>query len=233
MANSIKWLGHSGFMITSAQGKVIFIDPWIVGNPTCPISLDDITQGSIVLVTHDHFDHVGNAVDIAIKTGAQVVGQPETVGRMTSEMGLPVGNVINFGMGMNIGGTVIVDGIAITMTQAFHSSLTGSNTGFIIKLENGFTIYHAGDTGIFEGMGLLGELYGIHLALLPIGSVFTMDPYQAAKALSLLKPKKAVPMHYKTFPILEQSADRFVELAKKEAASVEVIVMEPGQEINL
>lgn len=233
MAKSIKWLSHAGFMITSAQEKVIFIDPFIVGNPLCPITVDDITQANLVLVTHDHFDHVGNAVDIAKKTGATLVAQPETSTRLISELGLPAEQVPNFSQGMNIGGTVVIDGIAITMTQAFHSSQTGSNAGFIIKLEDGYTIYHAGDTGIFATMKILGELYPIDLALLPIGSVFTMDPVQAAKALTLLSPKKAIPMHYKTFPILEMSADRFVELAKKEAPAVQVIVLEPGQEIAL
>ena len=136
-------------------------------------------------------------------------------------------------MGMNIGGSVTIEGITITMTQAFHSSGTGAPSGYIIKLEDGTVIYHAGDTGIFDSMRLLGELYRINLALLPVGSVFTMDPQQAARALTLLKPKRVIPMHYKTFPILEQSADRFVELARKEAPEVKVLVLEPGQEYTL
>jgi L-ascorbate metabolism protein UlaG (beta-lactamase superfamily) len=134
---------------------------------------------------------------------------------------------------MNIGGCATVEGITVTMVQAFHSSATGLPCGYLVKLEDGTTIYHAGDTGIFDSMRLLGELYPIDLALLPIGSVFTMDPYQAAKAVALLKPKKAIPMHYKTFPILEQSADNFVNLVNREAPQVEVVVLDPGQEYNL
>jgi len=233
MARSIKWLGHANFRIKSAQEKVIYIDPFIVDNPLCPITVGDITQANIVLVTHDHFDHVGNAVDIVKKTGAIMVAQPETVARMTSELGLPAENVVNFGGGMNIGATAVIDGITITMTQAFHSSQTASNAGFIITLEDGFTIYHAGDTGIFATMKIFGELYPIDLALLPIGSGFTMDPVQAAKALTLLNPKKAIPMHYKTFPVLEQSTDIFIALAKKEAPGIDIVVLEPGQEIAL
>ncbi len=148
-------------------------------------------------------------------------------------MGIPPENVVFGGYGMNIGGSAQIKGITITMTQAFHSSATGCPAGYIIKLENGKTIYHAGDTGIFDSMRLLGDLYKLDVALLPIGSVFTIDPFQASKALTLLKPKKAMPMHYKTFPILEQDASRFVTLAKKEAPNVEVIVMEPGQQITL
>lgn len=229
MANSIRWLGHAGFSISSGGGKIILIDPWIKVNPLCPITMDDIQAANIVLVTHDHFDHMPDSADISKKTGAVVVAQPETIGRLTSELGLPAGS----GVGMNIGGSTTIEGITITMTQAFHSSQAGSNTGFIVKLEDGTTTYHAGDTGIFASMKLFGELYPIDLALLPIGSFYTMDSYQAAKALGLLNPKKAIPMHYKTFPMLEQSADRFVEMAKKEAPGVEVIVLEPGQEATI
>ncbi|MFC2017653.1 metal-dependent hydrolase, partial [Chloroflexota bacterium] len=185
------------------------------------------------LVTHDHFDHVGNAVDIVKKTGAILIAQPETVDRFKKDFELTADRIIFGGFGMNIGGSAIIEGTTITMTQASHSSGTGTPTGYIIKLEDGTVIYHAGDTGIFDSMSLFGELYRIDLALLPIGSVFTMDPGQAAKALTLLKPKKVMPMHYKTFPILEQSADRFVELARKEAPEVEVIILEPGQEYAL
>ncbi len=231
MAKSVKWLSHAGFIITSPEGKVVIIDPWIEGNPLSPIKLDDIKAADIVLVSHDHFDHVGNAVDIAKKTGAIVVAPPETVARFQTELGLPAENVV-YSMGMNIGGSTDIKGIKVTMTQAFHSTQTASCTGYIIKLEDGTTIYHAGDTGIFESMRLLGELYPLDLALLPIGSIFTMDPYQAAKALTLLRPKRAMPMHYRTFPILEQSADNFVTLAKKEAPGVEIIVLEPGQEYS-
>lgn len=230
MAKSIRWLGHASFVLSTPGGKTIVIDPWIEDNPLCPIKLDDIKQAHLVLVTHDHFDHSGNAVDIAKKTGATVIACPETENSFRAA-GLPESQII-FGFGLNIGGSAAVAGITVTVTQAFHSSGTGTCFGFIIKLEDGSIVYHAGDTGIFESMRILGELYPIDLALLPIGSVFTMDSYQAAKALTLLKPKKVIPMHYKSFPILEQTADNFVALAKKEAPQVEVVVLEPGQEYS-
>jgi L-ascorbate metabolism protein UlaG (beta-lactamase superfamily) len=229
----LRWLSHAGFIITSPQGRVLIIDPWIVDNPQCPLRLEDIKEADIVLVTHDHFDHVGSAVDICKRLGAILVAAPETADRFQQELKLPAEQVVFDGYGMNIGGSAEIKGIAITMTQAFHSSQTASPCGYIIKLEDGGTIYHAGDTGIFGDMRLLGELYPIDVALLPIGSVFTMDAVQAAKALKLLRPKVAIPMHYKTFPILEQDARRFVGLAKKEAPEVEVVVLEPGQEYEL
>jgi len=233
MATKIRWMSHAGFIITSPEGRIIIIDPWIKDNPLCPIKLEDIKEADIVLVTHDHFDHMGNAVDIVKNTGATLVVCPETAGKLQSELGVSPDNIIFGGYGMNIGGSAEIKGINITMTQAFHSSETASPTGFIIRLEDGKIIYHAGDTGIFESMKTLGELYNIDLALIPMGSVFVMDPYQAAHSLRLLKPKKVIPMHYKTFPILEQNADRFVQLAKEIAPDVEVVVLEPGEVYDL
>jgi L-ascorbate metabolism protein UlaG (beta-lactamase superfamily) len=209
----VKWLGHAGFQITSSTGKVVLIDLWISGNPLACCVIEDLKKADLVLVTHDHFDHSGDATTITINTGATLVAMPETVGRLQSECDVPSSQIV-FGMGMNIGGTYQRDGISVTMTQAFHSSQTASPAGYIIKLENGFTIYHAGDTGVFSSMKILGELYPLDLALLPIGSVFTMDPAQASYAVKLLNTKKVIPMHYATFPILVQKAVPFVDEVK-------------------
>lgn len=230
MAKKVKFLGHAGFMITTPGDKVFIIDPWVVGCPTCPLKLEDFTRANAVLVTHDHFDHMGQAVEIANQTGATLVAVPETANRLKGE-GFPEAKVV-YGFGMNIGGYADIEGVRVTMTEAFHSSNTGVPCGYVLRLEDGSHIYHAGDTGIFESMRLIGELYPLDLALIPIGGCFVMDPYQAAKALKLLRPKRVIPMHYKSFPILEQSADRFVELARKEAPETEVIVLEPGQEYS-
>lgn len=227
--NSIKWLTHASFSIQTSKDKVILIDPWITGNPLSTTTLDDITQADLILVTHDHFDHSGDAGPIAKKTGGVVIGMPETVSKIKEASALSEDNIVFGGFGMNIGGTAVVDGIAVTMTQAFHSSESGAPSGYIIGLEDGTTVYHAGDTGIFESMRILGELYPIDVALLPIGNVFTMDPVQAVAALKLLKPKKVIPMHYKTFPILEQDASAFAALAKKETPDVEVIVLDANE----
>ena len=225
----IKWLGHAGFQITTEKEKIIIIDPWLTDNPLATIQAKDIAKADLVLVTHDHFDHIADAAEIVKETGAVLVGMPETVDRLKEEGAIPDSQIV-FGSGMNVGGTYTSDGISITMTQAFHSSETASPAGYIIKLENGSTLYHAGDTGIFSSMELLGEMFNINCAMLPIGGVFTMDPQQATFAAKLLKVDTVIPMHYKTFPILEQDTSSYVEIMAKEAPNVTVKVLDPGEE---
>jgi L-ascorbate metabolism protein UlaG (beta-lactamase superfamily) len=227
----IKWLSHAGFQITTGTGKVIYIDPWFE-NPVSTSNMEDVKEATLVLVTHDHFDHVGQAPDIVKKTGGLLVANVETGRRLQSEFHIPAEKVCYFGYGMNIGGNLVYEGISVTMTQAFHSTASGAPCGYIIKLEDGTTIYHAGDTGIFDSMKIFRELYKIDIAMLPIGSVFTMDPFQAARALKMISPKKVFPMHYKTFPILVQDTKEFVKLAKKTAPKVEVVTLNPGEEFT-
>ena len=231
--NTITWFGHASFRIETSRGKTIWIDPWFTNNPLSPVAVDAVDRADLILVTHDHFDHSADAVAISQKTGGIVVGIPETVGKFKADQDLPEGNVVSGGMGMNIGGTVTIEDVQVTMTQAFHSSESGAPCGYILTLEDGVRVYHAGDTGIFESMKTLGDLYAIDVALLPIGSCFTMDPYQAAWSLRLLRPKKAIPMHYKTFPLLVQSADAFVRQAGVLAPDVEVVVLNPGDACTL
>ena len=225
----IKYLSHAGFQITTGGGKIIYIDPWFF-NPIGGFGLDDVKGANLVLVTHDHSDHVGQAPDIVKKTGGLLVANVETGRRLQSEFHIPAEKVCYFGSGMNIGGNLVYEGITVTMTQAFHSTASGAPCGYIIKLEDGTTLYHAGDTGIFDSMKLIGEIYKIDVAMLPIGSVFTMDPFQAAKATQMISPKKVIPMHYKTFPILVQDTKAFVDLTRKEAPGVEVVSLNPGEE---
>jgi L-ascorbate metabolism protein UlaG (beta-lactamase superfamily) len=225
----IKYISHSGFRITTGTGKILYIDPWF-DNPIGGYGIDDVTAATLVLVTHDHFDHVGQAPDIVKKTGALLVANVETGRRIQSEFHIAAEKVCYFGYGMNIGGKLSYEGITITMTQAFHSTASGAPCGYIIKLEDGATLYHAGDTGIFDTMKVIGEFYKIDVAMLPMGSVFTMDAQQAAWATKMISPKKVIPMHYKTFPILAQDTNEFVALARKEAPGVEVVSLSPGEE---
>jgi L-ascorbate metabolism protein UlaG (beta-lactamase superfamily) len=225
----IKWISHAAFQITTGKGKVIYIDPWL-DNPLSTSKLDDVKEATLVLVTHDHFDHVGQAAEIVKKTGGLLVANVETARRLKSEAQIPDDKVCYFGYGMNIGGSLVYEGITLIMTQAFHSTATGAPCGYIIRLEDGTTLYHAGDTGIFDSMKTFTELYKIDIALLPIGSVFTMDPLQAARATKMIAPKKVIPMHYKTFPILVQDPKEFMDLVKKEAPKTEVVALKPGED---
>jgi len=244
---TVTFWGQSAFKLESG-GKTILIDPWITENPAAQgvVTVDDITKADLILITHDHFDHIGDTHDqegktihaadtiaIAKKTGAQVVAVFETAGRLLGD-GLPPQNILFGGFGKDIGGPTDINGISLVMTPAVHSSTSGVPVGYIIKFPGGATIYHAGDTAIFGDMLLWGTLYPIDLALLPIGGNFTMDASQAAKSLRLLTPRKAIPMHYGTFPgILASDPEEFVTLAKKYAPGVGVIVLKPGEKYIL
>ena len=227
---TIRWLGHSGFLIR--DGKTVLVDPWLEGNPKAAGGVESAPEADLMLLTHDHFDHAGDAVALARKTRAIVVGIFELVGDLKAR-GVPEGQLLHGGIGMNVGGTVVLEGFGITMTEARHSCSLGAPAGYVIRTPSGVTVYHAGDTGIFAGMSLIGELYPIDVALLPIGSVFTMDYRQAAKACALLSPKAVVPMHYGTFPILEPNANRFVAELRKVSPGTRPIVLAPGGETTV
>jgi L-ascorbate metabolism protein UlaG (beta-lactamase superfamily) len=228
----IRWLGHAFFQITSATGKVIVVDPWIEGNPWCPVALQDLDRVDILAVTHNHFDHVGQAVELIAKTGATLVTMVETTEALKAA-GVPAERCLFGGIGMNIGGQVDLDGIRITMTPALHSSASGNPTGFVVELEDGKTIYHAGDTSIFADMALIGELYPLDVALLPIGDVFTMGTKQAAKAVSLLQPKVVIPMHFGSFPILVQDPAPFAAAVNKSRPQTRVVALKPGESFEV
>ena len=230
----LRWLGHSFFELVIAGGKVVLIDPWTQndGNPACPLSLDGIEKADLILVSHDHFDHIGSAAAISEKTGGMVGAAVQSLGRLMEE-GLPQERAANSGMGFNPGGGLELDWIRVTATQAFHSSDTGVPLGLIIRTKDGTTIYHAGDTGIFGDMELLGRLYPLDVALLPMGGIFTMDAFQAAQAVALLKPKLVIPMHFASFPVLAPNADEFVKLCAQTAPETKVRVLSPGEEFDL
>jgi len=215
----VTYLGHASFKIES-DGKTVYVDPWLNG-PTSPIKVKDVEKADLVLVTHDHGDHgYQEAVEICKKTGAYFIAINELAIQAQSE-GLE--NVHT----LNIGGSVDVDGVAVTLVQAFHSCGTGAPTGFIVKFPNG-SFYHPGDTGLFATMELFGELYEPELFLCPIGSYFTMSIEQAAVATKLVKPKMVIPMHYNTFPVIEVDPEEFRKAVSKTAPDVKVEILEPG-----
>ena len=221
----LKWLGHAAFEV-ELMGRRILIDPWI-SNPNSPVTLSELSKVDFILVTHDHSDHLGEAVQIANKTNATVVSIFELATYLAEKEG--VKNTI----GMNIGGPVkLTNEIEVYMTPALHSSTHGSPAGFVIKSPEA-VIYHAGDTGLFSDMELIGRLYKPDIALLPIGGYFTMGPREAAYAVSLINPRAVVPMHYNTFPQIRQDPEEFKNLAESLAPHVRVYVMKPGDVLNL
>ncbi|MER9234621.1 metal-dependent hydrolase [Mesorhizobium sp. M0622] len=204
---------------------MFLIDPWLTGNPLAPLRLDELPAADFALFTHDHEDHTGDAVAVSAHTGAVLVGQPETTSAFQERGAKRV-------LAMNIGGSVDLDGVIVTMTDACHTSATGVPASYVLTLEDGKVLYHAGDTGLHANMAIWGELFDIDIALLPIGDRFTMDARQAAKALKLLRAKAVLPMHYKTFPLLAQDATQFVKFAEREAPRTKVHVVEPGEELT-
>ncbi|NWF92825.1 MAG: metal-dependent hydrolase [Syntrophaceae bacterium] len=230
----VTYLGHAAFKLVSPNGVVIYLDPFLSGNPKTPPELKTVEKADLILVTHGHADHVGDTLAIAEKTNAKIVVIPE-LGRYLTRKGAK--NVV----GMNKGGTYTSHGMAITMVHALHSSsitegdqviYAGDPAGFVIRFENGFTVYHAGDTGLFGDMKLIGEIYKPDLSLLPIGSHFTMDPREATYAAKLLGSKYVIPMHYGTFPVLTGTAEEFVRLMTKEVPKTKVLVLKPGQMVQ-
>jgi len=226
---SFTWLGHATFLFQSPGGKRIVLDPWMTGNPSSPESAKKLGELDLILVTHGHSDHVGDAVPLARSSGAHVVA-PFELSVWLQGKGLK--NVT----GMNPGGTLQLLGLSITMVPAIHSSslqedgktlYLGVATGYVIKFENGLTVYFAGDTCVFGDMRLIAELYRPSIGFLPIGDLYTMGPEQAAKACELLGIKQVVPMHYGTFPALTGTPAKLRELVAPRG--VQVLELKPGE----
>ena len=221
----VTYLGHASFKIEE-DGKIVYVDPWLTG-PTSPITVDDVDKADIVLVTHDHGDHgYAEALGICKNKGATFVAINELAHKAGSQ---GVENIHT----LNIGGSVNIGGVVVTIVQAFHSSGVGAPTGFIVRFPSG-SFYHPGDTGVFASMGLFAELYApIDLFLAPIGSYFVMDVHQAALATKLLKPRNVIPMHYDTFPVIEANPEKFKALVSETSPDTEVIIMKPGEETEI
>lgn len=222
--STITWYGHSAFKIACGDASCV-IDPFFA--PRWGQNPAEVGKPDMVLVTHDHGDHVGDAVSICQKTGAMLGAVVGTATKLR-DAGVPEPQILN-GIGFNIGGTLTVKGIGVTMTQAFHSSDSSVPVGYILRMPDGLVIYHAGDTGIFSSMELLASLYGIHVALLPMGGVFTMDAVQAARASRLIGCAAVVPMHWGTFPVLAQNVDGFRKVLASACPGCSCVELVPGQ----
>ncbi len=227
----IQWLGHAAFKINSPNGKVIYIDPWL-DNPKAPTDAKPVTRADIVVLTHGHFDHVGNAIEIATATNAKVISNFE-ISLYLKSKGVPEANLV----GINESGSISVEDITFTMVHAEHSSgITdgdrvvdgGTAAGVVMKFNNGYTIYHTGDTGLFSDMKLIARLYKPQLAMMCIGGFYTMSPREAAEAVKLVKPKHVIPMHYGTFPALAGTSEELERLIPK-SVNTRVVALKPGE----
>ncbi len=225
----LKYLGHSAYYLEGNNLKAL-IDPFLTGNPWDIANPRDFTDINYIFVTHGHGDHLGDAITIAKNTGATIVGVYE-VGVYCSSKGAKTHN-------MHIGGTYDFPFGRVKLTPAAHGSsfiegdtiiYLGNPCGFIIEVD-GKNVYHAGDTGLIADMELLGRYEKIDVALLPIGGNFTMDPKDAAIAAELIKPKLAIPMHYKTWPIIDKDPEEFKKLAEERGVNVKIL--KPGETLE-
>ena len=224
----ITWLGHSAFLVEGK--KRILIDPFITGNDKAPVKPDDI-DCDIIAVTHGHGDHLGDAVFISKRKNVPIVAIYELAQYISSKGANAVG--------MNFSGTYEYEGVKLTMVPALHSSgITEANfshdgglpAGFIIEMD-GKRVYHAGDTGLFGDMKLIGEIYHPDVALLPIGGLFTMDTKLATIAASWIKPKYVIPMHYNTWPPITANPEEMRE--DLERVGIKLVVLKPGESFQL
>jgi L-ascorbate metabolism protein UlaG (beta-lactamase superfamily) len=226
----LTWLGHATFRVETPAGKTIIIDPWVMGNPMCPEKDKDLKKVDVLLCTHGHFDHIGDAVTIAKKHNPTVVAIPELTHWLENK---GVNNVA----GMNKGGTQTIADIKVTMVHADHSCgiqdgdqlvYGGEACGYVIEFSNRLKIYHAGDTNVFGDMAIIHDLYSPEIAMLPIGDHYTMSPREAAYACNLLRPKTVIPMHFGTFPFLIGRPGELQNLVP----DIDVVELKPGVTIS-
>ncbi|MDA1190151.1 MAG: metal-dependent hydrolase [Candidatus Poribacteria bacterium] len=228
----ITWLGHSTFKIAH-DGQTMLIDPWVTSNPVCPDEHKTFERIDTILVTHGHGDHFADCLSLAKQYQSIVVCNFEIYQWLEKRGHRSC-------QPMNKGGSIEVNGVRVSMTNAFHSSsiteddgsitYAGEPAGFVIEFRNRFKIYAAGDTCLFGDMALIGEMYDPDIAFLPIGDRFTMNPKSAAKAAELLGVKAVIPCHYGTFPPLTGTPDELIDLV--ESIGVEVFALAPGETLK-
>lgn len=247
----LKWFGHAAFSINTPSGKVLLIDPWLK-NPSNPAAkgdkdpLPELRRVDYILLTHGHRDHVGDAVEIANKTGAVLICNPELAGNLVKLAGFPSKSAETENI-MGIGGEIqIADGeVTVAMTPAVHSSSVfnpkagpneperaygGNPAGFVIVIKNGPTIYHSGDTAYFKDMETIGESYAIDVALLNIGGHYGMEPRMAARAAQSVRAKLAIPQHFGAAVGMTPTAEGFAAELKK--LKINFYEMKPGETIS-
>lgn len=229
---TIQWVGHATFYLETAQGTSILIDPWLKSNPACPKDWHAPRKIDLVLCTHGHADHIGDALAVEKKYHPTFVGMNELAAWLTSKG-------VKSAVGMNLGGSYRFKDVVVSMVTASHSSgiddngtivYAGYPAGYVVQVDGEPAIYHAGDTALFSDMKLIRELYAPEIACLPIGDHYTMGPRAAAIAAEYVGAKKAIPIHYGTFPALTGTPAEFRK--HMQGKPIEVIEMNPGESLQ-
>jgi len=224
----VTWLGHATVLVQLPSGLNILIDPFIEHNPKYPKGFVLPEKIDFILLTHGHMDHTEDTIPVAQKHGATVLAMVELADYMSSKGAAKV-------IGMNLGGTAQLSGVAVTMVEAKHSSsleeggtsiYLGVAAGLVLTIENGPVLYHAGDTAVFRDMELIRELYAPDVAMLPIGGHYTMGPREAAVAIRYLTPKLVLPLHWGTFPVLTGTPEQLTQLVYEPET---VALVRPGE----
>ncbi|MBN2468798.1 MAG: metal-dependent hydrolase [Deltaproteobacteria bacterium] len=232
---SITFFGHACFKIVSPDGTNIVIDPWLKNNPQAVDAFENVGKTDYILVSHGHGDHFGDTLELAEQSGATVISIHE-ISQYLLLKGIPEERNI----GMNKGGTVVLGDTRVTMVHALHSSsiteddhiiYAGDAAGFVMRFNNGFSLYYAGDTSVFGDMKLIADMYKPELAILPIGDHYVMGPEEGRWACQLINPHYVIPMHFGTFPVLTGTPDTFQKLMVK-MPRVTIVVMKPGETIQ-
>lgn len=230
----VQWLGHSTFIVTSPEGFRILIDPWLEQNPACPAVLKQPEDLGLILATHGHFDHIGDCVAVARRTGAPVVGIFELCHWLNAH---GVENTLD----MNKGGTQTIGPVQVTMVHADHSCgildegrivYGGEAAGYILHFTNGLRLWHMGDTAVFGDMALIAGLYRPDVILMPIGDHYVMSPAEAAQAVRLTGARRVIPMHFGTFPALTGTPEALIEHLG-DVPDFELLAMRPGETVEL